>query len=76
MSAIMNALGIDRWTVEERLKLMNEIWDSVLASGERIGLNDDQRAELRRREEEADADPEGEIPLEEARRRIASRIAS
>lgn len=53
--------GIDRLSREDRLTLVQEIWDSIAAEGGSL-LTDAQRRELERRAEEDEADPEGGIP--------------
>ena len=46
MASLMEALGIDRLSVDERLALMHEIWDSIAVEPGRIHLTDAQRREL------------------------------
>lgn len=57
MSASIKSLGIDRLPVEERLILVEEIWDSIAAESAAVPLADAQRAELQKRMEEDDANP-------------------
>lgn len=57
MSASIKSLGIDRLPVEERLILVEEIWDSIAAECAVVPLTDAQRAELQKRMEEDDANP-------------------
>lgn len=42
-------LDIDSLTVEERLDLLEQIWESLAAAPELVPLSDDQRIELDRR---------------------------
>ena len=57
--------------IEERLRLVEDIWDSIAeeanAHPEVLPLSDAQRTELRRRIAEADANPEDTIPWEQVR---------
>ena len=46
MNASLKALGIERLSVEERLSLVEEIWDSI---AEATPLTEAQREELDRR---------------------------
>ena len=61
MPATLESLGIDKMSVEERIALVQAIWDSIPA---RPPISDALRDELRRRSAEADADPDGGIPWE------------
>jgi putative addiction module component (TIGR02574 family) len=57
----LQELGIDRLSIEERLALAQQLWESVAADLEREPLTTAQRAELERRVAAADASPaEGE----------------
>jgi putative addiction module component (TIGR02574 family) len=62
MPVSMADLGIDRLSREERLSLVQQIWDSVAAEVPPPLLTDAQRRELERRADEDDADPDGGIP--------------
>ena len=57
----------------ERLELIEELWDSLDEDDEALALTDAQREDLERRLAEADADPTGGSPWEEARERIRHR---
>jgi putative addiction module component (TIGR02574 family) len=58
MGSSMKSLGIDRLGVDERLTLVEEIWDSIAADSAAIPLTDGQRSELDRRLKEHEADPD------------------
>ena len=51
----MKELGLDKLTADERLELIDELWDSLDAGGP--PLTDAQRADLGRRLAEYQADP-------------------
>jgi putative addiction module component (TIGR02574 family) len=57
-------------SVTERLKLLEEIWESLLEEEEAVPLTDAQRKELDRRLEEYRAHPEIAISWEEFRRQL------
>lgn len=76
MSPTVASLGLDKYTREERLALVQELWDSIAADNPRTLLTDAQRAELIRRAEEADADPDGGIPWEEVQAKARVRFKS
>ena len=64
MSPIMTTLGIDRMNFEERLKLVQELWDSIATEAENTSLTPAQQEELTRRLVDDDAHPEDGIPWE------------
>jgi putative addiction module component (TIGR02574 family) len=49
MSVSLKSLGIDRLGVEERIALVEEIWDSIAADSAAVPLTTPQRDELDRR---------------------------
>jgi putative addiction module component (TIGR02574 family) len=62
----MKKLGIDQLNTEQRLSLIEEIWESIDADdSSAVQLSDAQRAELRTRLAEDDATPEDVLTLEE-----------
>ena len=63
MSVNLTDLGIDRLSIEDRLALAQQIWDSVAADLEAQPLTPELRAELERRVAAADA----VLPAGEAR---------
>ncbi len=69
VSGSMKKFGLDRLDVEQRLALIEEIWDSI---GEEesaaVQLSDAQRAELQARLAEDDANPDDVISWEEVKR--------
>jgi len=69
----MKDLGIDRLSVEDRLVLVQEIWDSVVADVERAPLTDAQRQELERRLADSLARPDAVTPWEEVKARALAR---
>jgi putative addiction module component (TIGR02574 family) len=76
MSVTMQALGIDRLPVENRLSLVREIWDSIFAEGRHPPISEAKLEELRRRVAEDEANPEDVIPWEEVKARALGRISS
>jgi putative addiction module component (TIGR02574 family) len=68
MAPTMQDLGIDRLSAEHRLRLLNEIWESL--SHEDTPIPESHRDELDRRLAAADADPAAGRPWEEVRARL------
>jgi putative addiction module component (TIGR02574 family) len=68
MSGAMKKLGIDRLTAEQRLSLIEEIWESL--DEQSVPLTDPQRAELERRIADHEANPQDVIGLEEVKRSV------
>ena len=67
-------IDIDSLDTEQRLRLIERLWDSLSAKPESIPLTEEQKAELDRRLDEIDAgDTEG-IPWDEVMRRVQARL--
>jgi putative addiction module component (TIGR02574 family) len=56
--------------VEDRMRLVEAIWDSISAVPEALPLTEWQKQELDRRLAEMESDPDAGIPLEEVFARI------
>ena len=71
----MSKRGVDiaSLTPEERLDLLEELWDSLVVAPEAIPLTDAQRAELDRRLDDLDRDGPVGIPWDDVVRRIRGR---
>jgi putative addiction module component (TIGR02574 family) len=67
MPVTMASLGLDKLTRDERLALVQELWDSIAAERGPSLLTDAQRDELRRRVAEDDANPDDVIPWEQVK---------
>ncbi len=70
---LIGTIDIANLSAEERLRLLEELWDSLSATPEAIPLTNAQREELDRRLDELDRDGPVGIPWEEVLRRIRSR---
>jgi len=64
------ALALDP---EERLRLIDALSESLTSDPDVFGLSDEQKAELDRRIEESDRNPETLISLDEVIRRLSNR---
>jgi putative addiction module component (TIGR02574 family) len=69
----MKSLGIDRLGADERLALMEEIWDSLAATPEAVPITDAQKADLQRRLDAYRDNPKAGSPWEEVKARLQGR---
>lgn len=68
MSSMLQKLGIDRMSQQERLDLIEEIWETMEPLSEE--MPPEFRQELDRRIDAADTNPEAGIPWEVVRKRL------
>ncbi|MBI4164144.1 MAG: addiction module protein [Acidobacteria bacterium] len=69
----MGNVDISSLSLEERLKLMEQIWDSLTPKPEAVPLTHAQYEELDRRLDELDREGPSGIPWDEVLRQIRSR---
>ena len=69
----VGTIDISSLSSEERLRLLEEVWESLSATPEAIPLTNAQREELDRRLDELDHEGPTGIPWEEVLHRIRSR---
>jgi putative addiction module component (TIGR02574 family) len=74
MSAMLEHLGIDRMSVEQRIDLIGEIWDSISAEVEKMPPTEAQRRELERRLAAYEANPQATIPWEQIKAEALARF--
>jgi len=74
MSVTIKSLGIDRLGIEERLALVEELWDSIAADSADVPLTDTQRAELDRRIADHERNPEDVVSWNEVKASITERL--
>ncbi len=65
MVAILKDLGIDRLSLDERINLMNDLWESILDDEGRKLLSDAKKHELQSRLAEHVASPDDVVPWEQ-----------
>jgi putative addiction module component (TIGR02574 family) len=75
MSASIQSLGIDRLPIDERLTLVEDLWDSIAADSAALPLTEAQRLELQKRIDEDDAHPNDIIPWEQVKAATLARIS-
>ncbi len=74
METLMTSLGIDRLSVDERLQLVEEIWDSIATDIEASPLTEAQRQEVDRRWAAHLANPQAAVPWEQVEAEILNRL--
>jgi putative addiction module component (TIGR02574 family) len=72
MSPTLKALGIDHLSVDQRILLVEEIWDSIAEKEKEIPLTEAQRLDLERRITAYEANPKAGSSWEEVLRRCAN----
>jgi putative addiction module component (TIGR02574 family) len=73
MPPTLQELGIDRLSVEDRLALVEAIWDSLAREVEQAPLPEAQRQELERRLADSIARPDAVTPWEVVKARALAR---
>ena len=74
MPATVASLGIDRLARDEKLLLVQEIWNTIAAEPQPPLLTVDQCRELERRIAEDDLTPEDVIPWDEVKAKTVERL--
>ena len=74
MAATLQSLGIDQLSVADRLRLIQEIWDSIATEVERMPLTESQRQEIDRRLAAHQANPQAAIPWEQVEAEALARL--
>jgi putative addiction module component (TIGR02574 family) len=74
MAQTVQTLGIDQMTREQRIALVQEIWDTIAAESQPPLLTESQRTELRRRVAEDDASPDDVVPWEQVKAQTLARL--
>ncbi len=74
MGALLKSLGIDRLSVEERLTLVEDLWDSIAEESAAASLTDAQRAELDRRLADHKSNPNDVVSWEDVKTSITARL--
>ena len=70
MSPAMQSLGIDKLPAEERLVLLQDIWDSLVDEQATPKVTEAQKRDLDRRIAELDANPENVLTWEQIKESI------
>ena len=65
---------VESWPVDERIRLAQAVWDRLADQGHEPELSDELKAELDRRIEEMDRNPDSGIPWEVVKARLLARF--
>ncbi|HKB36649.1 MAG TPA: addiction module protein [Gemmataceae bacterium] len=74
MAPSLQKLGIDKLSIEDRLALIQAIWDSIATEPHPPLLTEAQRQELERRLAAHEANPEDVIPWEQVKAEALARF--
>jgi putative addiction module component (TIGR02574 family) len=74
MAISIKSLGLDRLRLEERLSLVEELWDSIAADSEEVPLTGPQGVELDRRLADHEADPTDVTSWDEVRSSVNDQL--
>jgi putative addiction module component (TIGR02574 family) len=73
MDLTMVLAETDSWPVEDRIRLMHELWDRLVERGHEPELTAEQKAELDRRLSEDDAAPDDVVSWEDVKAQALAR---
>ena len=76
MLPTVKSLGIDQLPRDQRLALVQEIWDTIAADSDQPLITECQRQELERRVAEDDAAPDQVVPWEQVKAETLARLNS
>lgn len=76
MTVAIQALNIQKLSVEERLELIDVLWESITDRDALFKLTEEEKQELDRRVADAEAHPETGMTWEEVRDRLRKRRKS
>ncbi len=73
--ALLTELHIDRLSVEDRLLLVEEIWDSIAQTPQAMSLTEHQQQELERRLQKHERNPDDVVSWEEVKAATLERLS-
>ena len=76
MSVSMKSLGLEELPIEDKISLIDQLWDDVVARGGTVPISDELAEELVRRRASYRADPRESYTPEEVRDAALKSIGS
>jgi putative addiction module component (TIGR02574 family) len=65
---------VETWPIDDRIRLVQDVWDRLADQGYEPELAAEMKAELERRIEEMDRNSDAGIPWEAAKARVLARL--
>ena len=65
---------VESWPVDDRIRLVQDVWDRLPDQGRGSELTEEMKAELDRRIEEMDRNPGAGVPWETVKARLLARF--
>jgi len=65
---------VESWPIDDRVRLVQDVWNQLVDRGYEPGLTEEMKAELDRRIEEMDRNPNAGVPWEDVKARVLERI--
>ncbi len=65
---------VETWPIDDRIRLVQDVWDRLVNLGYEPELTEEMKAELDRRVEEMDRNPGSGVPWEEVKARVLGRL--
>jgi len=72
MAATMKSLGIDQMSLDDRMRLLEEIWDSIAVNPDAMPLTEAQQKDLQARLDAHKDNPKAGSTWEEVKTRLRS----
>ena len=70
--AVLNE--VESWSIDDRIRLVQDVWDGLADDDFEPELTDDMKAELDRRVEAMKRNPDSGVPWEEVKARLLGRL--
>ncbi len=65
---------VESWPIDDRLRLVQDVWDRLAAGGQEPELSDEMKTEIDRRLAAHAANPEAAIPWEQVEAEALARL--
>jgi putative addiction module component (TIGR02574 family) len=65
---------VESWPIEDRIKLVQEVWDRLVDQGNELGISEELKAELDRRLAAHQLNPGAAIPWEQVEAEALARL--